>query len=70
MVAKCDQHSGVEGLDEKVKGLRSINWLLQNSHRDVKYSTGNIVSNSLITLHGVRWVQDLSGRSFTKLRNV
>ena len=30
---------------KKVKGLRSTDWLLQNSHRDVKYSIGNIVDN-------------------------
>ena len=30
---------------EKVKGLRSTNWLLENSYGDVKYSTGNVVNN-------------------------
>ena len=44
----------VKGLSEKVRGLRSINWLLQNSHRDVKYSTGNIVNNILVTMYSVR----------------
>ena len=32
----------VGGCVKKVKGLRSANWYLQNSHRDVKCSTGNI----------------------------
>ena len=41
---------------KKMKGLRSTNWLLQNSHGDVKYSIGNIVSNIVITIYGVRWV--------------
>ena len=31
---------GVTGMDEKVNGLRSTNWLLQNSYGDVKYSKG------------------------------
>ena len=37
------------GLGERGEGLRSINWQLQNSHGAVKYSTGNIVSNIVIT---------------------
>ena len=41
-----------------MKGLRNSDWLLQNSHGDVKYGTGNVVN--LITTFGVRWVQDLS----------
>ena len=44
---------------KKVKGLRRTIWLLQNSHGDIKYSIGNIVNSMLITMHGVRWVQDL-----------
>ena len=32
---------------------------LQNSHRGMKYSIGNTVSNILITVDGVRWVWDL-----------
>lgn len=40
------------------KGLRSTFWQLQNSHGDVNYSTGNIVSNGVITVHGVRWGLD------------
>ena len=34
----------------KVKGLRSINRFLQNSHGDVKYSIGNIVNSIVITV--------------------
>ena len=33
---------------KKVKGLKSTNWLSQNSHGDVKYSIGNTVNNILI----------------------
>ena len=37
----------------KEKGLRSTNWLLQNSHGGVKYSIGNIVNNIPITIYMV-----------------
>ena len=41
---------------KKVKGLRSTNWLLKNSHGDIKCSIGTIVNNILITMYGVTWV--------------
>ena len=44
-----------------VKGLRRTNWQLQNSHKDVKYSIGNIVSNIVITTYGVRGVLQIPG---------
>ena len=44
---------------EKVKGLRSTNWLLQNSHGDVKHSVENIVNNIIITRYGFRCVQGM-----------
>ena len=53
-VARWDE--GLEGWVKKVRGLRSTNWLLQNSHGDEKYSMGNTVNNILITMYGVRWV--------------
>ena len=34
---------GIGRLGEKVKGLRSTDWCLQNGHRDVKYSVGSTV---------------------------
>lgn len=44
------------------KGIRTTNWLLQNSHGDVlKCSIGNIIKNIIITMYGVGWVLDLSG---------
>ena len=52
---------------KKVKGLRNINWMLHGSRGDVENSIGNIVNNILIAVCGVRWVQDLSGRSLGKL---
>ena len=44
-------------MGKKGKALRNSNWLLQNSHGDVKYSIENIVNNSLITMYGVRWCE-------------
>ena len=35
-----------------------------NSHRDVEYSAGNIVSNVVITLYGASWALDLLGDHF------
>ena len=60
----------LEGWVKKVKELRSTNWLLQNSHGDVKYSIGNIVNTIQIIMCGVTWVWDLSGWSLSKLCNV
>ena len=37
---------------KKVKGLRSTSWWLQNSHGDVNYSIGNIVSKVLEIKYG------------------
>ena len=35
-----------------------------NSHRDVEYSAGNIVSNDVILLYGASWALDLLGDHF------
>ena len=43
---------GAWGWVKKVKGLDRANWLLQNSHGDVKYSIWSIVNNILITMYG------------------
>ena len=56
MVARAEGGWGVK----TVKGLSTSGWL-QNSHGDVKYSTGNTVNNIVITMYGVRWVLDLLG---------
>ena len=50
------QIGGGGGWLKKFKGLRSTNWLLQNSLGDVKYGIGNIVNSILISMRGVRWV--------------
>ena len=57
----CQMGVGFGGWVKNVNGLRSTNWLLQNSHGNVKYSIGNIVNNIIINIYGVRWVQVLSG---------
>ena len=41
---------GVEPRGEKVMGLNSMNWSLQNTHGDIKYSIENTVNNILITV--------------------
>ena len=46
---------------KKVKGLRSTSWQLQNSHRDIKYSIGNIVNNIVITMSGASATRLLRG---------
>ena len=39
-------------MGEKVKGLRYTDGQLQNSYKDVKFSTGNIVNNTVTTMYG------------------
>ena len=51
---------------KKLKGLRSTDWQLQNSHGDVKYSTGKTVNNSVITTYGASWVLEVSGGTLCK----
>lgn len=55
------QGSGELGVRGRGKGLRSVSELFHSSHRDVKCSVWNIVSNVVITLCGVRWLLDSSG---------
>ena len=50
----CQMGGEVGRMGEKGKGLRSIDWLLQNSRGDVKRSKGDIVSHIVMTTHGVR----------------
>ena len=58
---------GIKGMGEKCKGLRSTSWQLQNSHRDVKYSTRNVVNNTVITMYGARWVPEIMRGSLCKI---
>ena len=57
MVARWE---GCGGMGEEVRGLRSTNRQLQNSHGDVKYSTGNGIAKEVIRLtHGhEQWCGD------------
>lgn len=60
-----------EGLGDwvkQVKALRSTDGWLQNSHADVDYSTGNIVSNTVITMLGARW--KYGGDRFVSYKNI
>lgn len=35
---------------KKVKGLRNTDWELQNSHRDIEFSLGNVVNIVIIIM--------------------
>ena len=52
---------GTGGLGKKVRGLRSTNWWLQNSHEDVKYRIKNTDNNVVIIMCGIRWGLEISG---------
>ena len=52
MVARWE---GCGGMGEEVRGLRSTNRELQNSHGDVKYSIGNGVAKELIHMTCGQW---------------
>ena len=55
---------------KRVKRLRCTDWQLQNSHGDVQYSTGDIVTNIVINMCGARWALDLSRVDFIGYINV
>ena len=44
----CQMEGRLEGWVKKVRGLRSTNWLLQNSHGDINYRIENTVNNLII----------------------
>ena len=49
----CQMGRGCVGMDEEMRGLRSTNRQLQNSHGDVNYNIGNGVAKELIHMtHG------------------
>ena len=52
---------GIWGLGEKGEGIKEYKLAITNSPGGVQYSLGNIVYNTVITIYGVRWVQDLLG---------
>ena len=52
-----------------MKGLKSTNWQLQNSHRDVKYSRGNSVKTTVITMYNAKWVLEILGGTLCKVHD-
>lgn len=50
-----------KGKGQKVKGNERDRFPVKKSvsHRDVRHTTGNVVSNVLVTFHGVRWLLSL-----------
>ena len=44
----CQMGGECEGMGEEVRGLRSTNRELQNSHRNVNYSRGNRLAKEFI----------------------
>ena len=47
---------------KEAKGIKmSYLPVIKNSHGNVKYSTGEIVNNAVMTMYGARWVLDLLG---------
>ena len=47
-------------LGENEEGIKKYKLIVTKSHGDVKDSIGVMVNNIIITMYGVRWVQDLS----------
>ena len=58
----CQMGGGCRGIGEEVRGLRSTNRQLQNSHGDVKYSIGNGVAKEFICMTHKDKVQGLPKR--------
>ena len=54
----------VGGWVKKVKGLRSTNGWLQNSHGDVTYSMGNTVNAIVRAMYNARWAREISRGHF------
>ena len=50
---------------KEAKGL-STNWLFQNGNADIKYSSGNVVSNIVIAVCSARWVLQILWEHFVK----
>ena len=48
----------VGGIGEEVRGLRNINWQLQNSHWDIKYGIGNGAAKEPMTHGHEQWWED------------
>ena len=51
-------------------GLGSINISYNISHGDVKYSIGNRVDNTIITMYGDRWLLDCCSHHLVRYINI
>ena len=63
MVAREEE---IGELGEKGEGIKKYTLVVQNSPRDVKDSTGVILSNIVTTIYGARWVLEILGKHFVK----
>ena len=63
----CQRGGSSRDQVKKVKGLRSTNWWLQNSHGNVGYGMENTVKNIVITMYGARWVLEILVVTFYKV---
>ena len=57
----CQRGGEVRRLGEKIKGIKKCKLIGKNSHRGVKYSTGNTVNNIVILMYGARRVLEVLG---------
>ena len=51
---------GVRELGETVEGIKKHRLVITKLSWDVNYSIENIVNNIVITMHGTRWVLEIS----------
>ena len=61
------RREGFRGWVKKGKGLRSLKWQSQNSHKDVNSLIGNVVNNIVITMYRCRWILEISGGLLYKI---
>lgn len=54
------------GLGEKDEALRSTDWWFQNTHRDIKYSMRNIVTNIVIAVYDARQLLEIPEDHFVE----
>ena len=54
------------GLDEKCEVIKKYKLVVTDSHEEIKYSTGNIVSLIVITVYAASWILQISQGHFVK----
>ena len=67
MVARRE---GFDGLGEKGNGIKSTGWQLQNSHGNVKFSTGNTVDSNLTVTYSARGYMECRGDHFVTFMTI